>query len=102
MTVDAFNAGSTAVPGPQSDESWDGWLWHRYFRLTSAGAIAGGAATDEDIAGIMGASLRVEVDSKAMRKVKDEEIVIAVVEVAEIGVATMWFQFITRGLFKLA
>ena len=101
VTVNAFNVGTTAVPGPLTDEAWDGWLWHQYFRLTSSGTIAGGASTDEDLAGVLTTSFRTEVDSKAMRKVNNEEIIIAVLEVVEVGVATAFVQFISCTLLKL-
>ena len=58
-----------------------------------------GAAQDgPDIA----SSLRLEVDSKAMRKFPVEMALYAVVEIVEVGTATINFHFDSRVLFKLS
>ena len=67
----AADLGITAIPHPVTDENWDGWLWRdtRYF----------------------GSGMRNEVDdfpidSKAMRKLDDDQALVTVAEVVSINV----------------
>ena len=95
VTDEALAAGVTAVPTPLSDENFDGWLWHSYFDLRlSSGTLADGVNGP-------GAHMRVEVDSKAMRKFSSGMTMIGVTEVVESGTATMEVQSSLRCLFKL-
>ena len=48
------------------------------------------------------AAIRVDVDSKAMRKCSVDETIFAVIEVAELGTASLSWSFNSRLLFKLA
>ena len=100
-TAPAFTAGVAAVPTPLTEEDWDGWLYHRYFSLLSGGIINQGVSADEDIINSTIAALRVEVDSKAMRKVAITEVIYAVIEVVEVGTSTLRWSFNSRLLFKL-
>jgi len=96
VTVDAFTVGVTAVPNPIADMSWDGWLYHRFFDVHSiSGTIADGVN-----AGTVG--INFEVDSKAMRKIGINEVVVATLEVIENGTAVMEVYFDTRILVKLS
>jgi len=68
----AVSVGISAVPLPDSDAGWGGWLWHSYFaaRLSFASSI-----------GFQPNMLVLTViDSKAMRKVGDEDRLIMVVQ----------------------
>ena len=94
VTENAFNAGVTAVPAPLADLGWDGWYWHREFHLFSQGSTVN--------TGAEGNTVRFEIDSKAMRKMKATDFTIAVLEVVETGVATMDARIAVRELFKLA
>ena len=93
VTVEAFDVGITAIPGPLTEMSWDGWLYHRFFDLHSA-------VSSFDQTAPMG-SVDIEVDSKAMRKIGSDQIIVAMLEVVEAGTATMTVFFDTRVLFKL-
>ncbi len=73
VQANAAAAGGTSVPGPIADSGAD-WLWHSYvgFDAVSLTAYAGDA---------MGLNHRFEVDSKAMRIVRQDQTVILVGEV---------------------
>ena len=67
----AFAAGAASMPGPWSDKDWGGWLvWmaigFRYEFISGTGALLG--------------SVQQIIDSKAMRKVQQNETVVAVAE----------------------
>jgi len=101
VTNAAFAIGPTAVPDPIADMEWDGWMYHRFFSCLSGGVIDGGAAADHDqVNGTYGA-FRYDVDSKAMRKIDEEEILVAIVGLTEIGACTMDIRFDSRLLLKL-
>ena len=102
-TLAAFTAGIGSVPTPLTEEDWNGWLYHRYFGLFSGGPIAAATAAQQgDQVNSTSAALRVEVDSKAMRKLSMDMIVYAAVEVVELGAASsMEFAFNSRLLVKL-
>ena len=90
VTENAFGAGVGSVPTPIADLQWDGWLWH------SMGHVFGVAAEG---AGFW----RQEIDSKAMRKMKEDDIIVAVLEVSqEVGTVTLQTKIKSRTLFKLA
>ena len=67
----AFAAGVASVPGPFTDAGWDGWFVWRSFNMQW---------DFNDATGAQFASLVHEVDSKAMRKVTDDETIILVAE----------------------
>ena len=100
-TLAAVAVGVTAIPTPITEESWDGWLWHRYFSCFSAGVIAAAAALDNGLVHPNSASLNIEVDSKAMRKTANLDAIVLVLECTEVGTATMRWSMNTRMLFKL-
>ena len=94
VSVDAFDIGITAVPGPLSDASWGGWMWSH----TGSALISRSADESLDSFG----SVRIPIDSKAMRKIGINEVVVGVVEfLTEIGTASASFQMGTRMLSKL-
>jgi len=97
----AVTAGSGSIQTPLDDEAWDGWLYHRYFNLMPGAAIAAAAAQDNDFVNATSAALRFEVDSKAMRKLNAEDSIYAIIEVVEVGVASMAWAFNCRQLVKL-
>ena len=102
VTDQAFNVGITAIPGPVTESNFDGWLYHRFFSVIAGGIIDGGAAADHDQVNAMSAAVRVEIDSKAMRKVKEGETIVGIMEFTEIGTAVARFFMDSRMLFKLA
>jgi len=98
----AVTAGAASVPTPITEESWDGWLYHRYFSLMAPAPIAGGAAADGDLSIPTTAAVRIEVDSKAMRKIGNLESLYGAIELTLIGTASMRVFFNSRMLVKLA
>ncbi len=84
--------GITAIPGPQTNSDWEGWLyWHGFSYEMAFGTAVGFHANFAN---------EIIVDCKAMRKVNTDE---AVVIVAENNSATHVFRVATnlRTLFKL-
>ena len=101
VTQVAFDIGVTALPTPITEEAWDGWLYHQFFQLVASDILDGSAATDKDTLNPVTATLRVDVDSKAMRKLNSDMVIVAVLEVAEEGAATLQWSFRSRMLVKL-
>ena len=89
----AFGVGATAIPGPLTEIEWEGWLFHQQGVLKSpTGTIADmGSARVQNFV----------IDAKAMRKTGTQSVCVAVIEVAEVGTATMHAEFRSRQLFKL-
>ena len=89
VSENAFGVGITAVPTPITDEAWDGWFWFSHFsvKVPSANNFAGNAS-----------SIQIPVDSKAMRKIKNTDTIIAVLEATEVGGATVNMSLQTRML----
>jgi len=101
-TSAAVLAGAASVPTPIAEESWDGWLYHRYLSVMSAGPIAAATAAQEALqVNNVCAALRIEIDSKAMRKQDISEAFYAVLELTEVGTADLTWQFNSRLLLKL-
>ena len=95
VTSDAIAVGITAVPDPVADAGWDGWLYHRFFDVHNI------SATLTDGANAMSAHVQFEVDSKAMRKMGDNDTLFASVEVIEAGTSALDIFFDSRLLMKL-
>jgi len=98
----AVAAGVGSIPTPIDEENWDGWLYHRYFSCISHGVIDGTVSNDGDAINATSAAVRIEVDSKAMRKLSIEQTVFGAIQVLEAGTATAEFFFNSRQLVKLA
>ena len=71
---DAFTAGAASIPGPFTDAGSDLWLVHRYF-AHSFQFISGVGAGLGDSFGV-----QLDIDSKAMRKVTEEERLVVMIE----------------------
>ena len=65
VSSDAAVVGGALVPSPLADADWGGWIWHRYVPL-----LASAIGNDGTDIGVFDA---IEVDSKAMRKIKVNE-----------------------------
>ena len=91
VTDPAFQIGITAIPTPITEAEWSGWLWHSFFSVH-----------DQDISLAPGPGYhqRIEIDSKAMRKLTSSEVFVAVVEVVEIGSLTIAMYLDTRLLIQ--
>ena len=86
----AFTVGVTAVQHPFADADWDGWLFHKF---GVCGLEAGNVG---------GISSAFEIDSKAMRKMGQDDVLSAVVEIGtEVGAVSAVARLDTRVLFKL-
>ena len=93
VTENAFGVGVTAVPAPLTDINWDGWLFHWSGSMAAMLAAAENEATQ----------YRLVIDNKAMRKMHESDVIVAVIEVAtETGTASLEAILNTRTLFKLA
>ncbi len=90
VNENAANLGVTAIPEPITDQQWDGWL--SYW----SGMVAVDDATN-------GTILRIPIDSKGMRKLKNSDGIVAVLQVGgEVGTAVLVAHLETRILLKLA
>ena len=95
----AFTAGAASVPMPIDEEFQENWLYHRYFACLANGQIsAAGVSLSGGQNGL--ASIRVEVDSKAMRKLNIGDTIYAAVQVTENATATANWSFNSRMLVK--
>ena len=93
----AFTVGGVAsILTPLTDDDWDGWMWHSYLNVNSV------TATIADGANAVSAVYRTEIDTKAMRKFNSDEVVMGVIEVAEVGTEIAVLSAQTRMLLKLA
>jgi len=96
VSGDAFGIGVTAVPTPLTDIAWDGWLWHKI-----VSPMFGFSVTEGENTGPI-SQVRVDIDSKAMRKQKETDVQIGVIEaLGEVGTATLSFVADTRVLDKI-
>jgi len=90
-TSAAVAAGIASVPTPITESGWDGWLWHSFVSVHGGITLIANESSHQ----------RVEIDSKAMRKVQDDMTLFAAFEVVEIGSAVMSVFLDTRMLSKL-
>ncbi len=94
----AFAAGAASIPGPHSQPEWEGWMWHQFFHMRGVAAQAQGADVSRNVT----ADRVIEVDTKAMRKFSDNQILFGMIElVDETGTANITTVADTRVLFKL-
>ena len=91
VTTAAATIGITAVPSPITELDWDGWMYYTMFGVHHGLAAVSDGSGHE----------RIDVDTKAMRKFGDEQTLLAVMEVVEIGTADMDVFFDSRMLLKL-
>ena len=95
INQEAFNVGATAVPGPVDEMFWDGWLWHWVGSFFSNSAFVLPA---NDGPG----SYRIPIDSRAMRKWKESDVLVGVAQaVNEIPSTVLRVELNTRILEKL-
>ena len=93
VSQNAAGIGATAIPEPLTDLGWDGWFFHHQ------GALKSPATT---IVSDLGAQVvRIPVDSKAQRKVRETDVVVAVLETVETVSSIMHAELRSRILFRL-
>ena len=97
VSQNAAGIGVTAVPDPIADIAWEGWF------VYWTGALVGGSGTEADFVGGIGATARIVIDSKAMRKLNETDVVVGVLGIAqEVATATMIGVLNTRLLSKVS
>jgi len=97
----AFTAGIASLPTPITEEFQDNWLWHQYFACLANGAItAAGVSLSGGQSDGTTAALRVQVDSKAMRKLNIGDTIYVAIEATEVGTAQLAWSFNSRMLVK--
>ena len=94
VSDEAFAIGATAMPGPLTQAEWPGWMWHQFFVLQAV------TATIADGVNANSAVYRFEIDSKAMRKVPVGMTIFGMIDVTELGTASLELQAETRMLGK--
>ncbi len=87
---------TTVPPGPLTDAHWDSWIWHSFFDVRAL------TTTLADGVNAQAASVRLPVDSKAMRKWDPAETLVGMFEVVESGTAIITVSGDTRILLKAA
>jgi len=94
VNENAFGIGITGVPDPISDIGWDGWLWYwTGSMITSFGTLTNAEGSN---------SRSIVIDSKAMRKTLETDVVVGVFSVlSEAGTAVIQAIMNTRILDKL-
>ena len=92
VSEDAAAAGIASVPTPITNSDWDGWMvWQPFaFGLVFSSAVGFDNNPYQ----------RYDYDSKAMRKLNDNESLIFVVENQDAGSGAL-FNWVSRSLFKL-
>ena len=97
VSENAFDAGVASIPNPTTDIAWDGWLYHTRNSVKAVVATITEASQAEG-----SASMRLVVDSKAMRKIKNTDVAVAVLNTeTETGSATLNATFRSRMLVKI-
>ncbi len=90
---DAFGQGAASLPGPLTDADYD-WIYHRLVQFTVH------TATESDDSIMQ--NVQIEVDSKAMRKIKPNQSIGWMVEGLIVsGGGTFDGAIVARHLFKL-
>ena len=93
VSLPAFVAGIASVPTPITEADDENWIYHRFFTLFTGDGTEGN---------FFGPSFdRIEVDTKAMRRVDTDRVFYSVIEVVEVGAAVMDVSFNSRMLVKL-
>jgi len=98
VTAQAFAAGAASMPGPLADVDWDGWFYHQFIFLRGT-MLTPSQNLDRLAQGPE--ALRVDVDSKSMRKIPENMVVFIILEATESGTATMQWSYNSRELVKL-
>ena len=91
VSGEAFDAGLAALPTPWSESDYDGWLVHGFFSTMN---LIGTSVGSIDTAG------PIDIDSKAMRKLKAGDVIVWMMENASSDNVDVFWNF--RQLVKLA
>ena len=93
VTENAFGIGVTALPDPLGDIGWDGWFVHMQ------GNMFARDATPLDDPNLL---IHRVIDSKAMRKTHNTDVIVGIFSAIESGTAVLRGDVRTRILDKLA
>ena len=93
VQASAFAIGVTAVPTPLTEQDWDGWIFWSTLSVHT-GDVSEPARSPQS-------TQVIDVDTKAMRKLDLQDTLYGVIEVVEIGTATMDVFFDSRLLLAL-
>ena len=91
----AFTAGVASLPSPLTEPEWSGWIYYQMFDVRAI------TATIADGVNGPGATFKMNIDTKAMRKFRADETLFGSIEVVESGTATAELNADTRALLKL-
>ncbi len=91
----AFAVGVSAVPTPITEQGLDSWIFWEAWSVTTV------TATIADGVNAVGCTVRIPVDSKAMRKLDLGDVIYATMEFNEIGVSILQSHFDSRVLLTL-
>ena len=97
----AFAAGAASVPTPINELDWDGWLYHRFLSLRAPSAITVSASSITSAVNSVSCALRIDLDSKAMRKSFTDMVFFAALDLTESGTAILQWSLNSRMLFKI-
>jgi len=100
-TTAAVTAGAASVPNPLDEQDWDGWIYWRALQLIAPGVISNAASTDTSGIGGFTAVQNIEIDSKAMRKLRVGDSIYGSLQVVENPTAVLEWAIDTRILVKL-
>ena len=75
VSATAFGVGGASLPGPLADSNADFWLWHKFVPLDALTLTAGDPQS-------ITTNVRIEVDSKAMRRISTDQTVVLMAELA--------------------
>ena len=89
VSEQAATVGVTAVPHPDTDAAWGGWLWHSYFAARTQ--VASAIGFEQSLQHIV-------IDSKGMRKIgENERLIMVVANSSSFGMLmTMSARFLTK------
>ena len=91
VSAQAFAVGATAIPAPFTEAGWDGWFFHQFFAISQEAAGT--------VGNLMLGTQQKDVDSKAMRKLRDNTNVAVVMAENNSGVAIevgFWFRMLLK------
>jgi len=98
VSENASGVGVTALPSPLVDIAWDGWMVFETGTLKQPQTVA----AIESASNAGSSMARIVIDSKAMRKFKATDALVALLEVdREVGAANFEAELSTRILLKL-
>ena len=94
VTKQAFDVGITAVPSPLDEQLWDGWIFWKPIQLA-------GYNVSPQFGNAGSTRVAFDVDTKAMRKLRFEDVIYGIIQVVENGTVLANAFFDSRILLML-